>query len=92
MLQPAIREGREVGIVTEDLVWRLELLQLYKHAFVAHKRVKRIETLHFLYLVRSQVSIRGRRHTEIAKSIRQHGVAEAAYRNAHRYSFQGVIN
>ena len=82
--EPRVRVGGEVGVVAEDLLRRLELLQLHQEALLAHPGVQRIEALHAVEVSRLEVRVRGRRHAEIGKGQLERGAAEAAGGWRHR--------
>ena len=72
---------REVGVVAEDLVRRLELLELHEHALAADPRVQRVERLHRVAAVGRQVGVRHRRHAEVGEHRLERRGAESAGRS-----------
>jgi hypothetical protein len=78
VLEPAGRERREVRVVGEDRVGRLELLELHEEAALADQRVEREERLHRAELVLAEVAVRERGHAEVGERVLQRAAAEAA--------------
>src|SRR5205085_11126259 len=78
VLEPAARIGREVGVVGEDRLRRLELPELDEEALVAGERAEREERLHRAELVLGQDVVRDWRHAEVHERVHQRGLAEAA--------------
>ena len=56
--KPAVGVRREIDVIPEDLVGRLELLELYEKAFPADVGAQRIEPLHPVEFVRLEKGIR----------------------------------
>ena len=70
VLEPARGVGREVGVVGEDLLGGLELLELHEEALPADERAQRVERLHAVGALGRQVGVGERRHAEVG----EHGV------------------
>ena len=64
---PTVRERGEVRIIGEDVLGRLELLQLDQKAIRAHVCVQGIEGLHPIELVSAEIGVRQWRHPQIAE-------------------------
>jgi hypothetical protein len=82
VLEPADRVGRVVGVVREDPVGRLELLELHEKAAAAYQRAQRIVRLHRAYALGRKIRIGQRRGAEVGEHVAERGPAEPARRGA----------
>ena len=78
VLQPAPRERREVRVVAEDLLGRLELGELHQVALRAYVCVQRVEALSLIEPVGAHVGVGERRQAEVAERLGEGGAAESA--------------
>ena len=78
VLEPAGRIRGEVGVVGEDLLRGLELLQLHQEAAAADQRPQRVIGLHRPDALRWQVSVGKRRGAQVDEHLTERSAAEAA--------------
>ncbi len=83
VLQPARGVRGEVGVVGEDPLGRLELLELHQKAPPADQRAQRVEGLHPVDALRWQVGVRQRRGAEVGEHGFQRRTTESAGSLAH---------
>src|SRR5437868_8671930 len=76
--KPGVREGREVGVVREDVLSRYILLELDQEAALANPHPKGIERLHLVELVTAQEALAKRRHSQINDCMAKPGSAKTA--------------
>ena len=69
--QPARREAREIGVIGEDRLRALELLELDQEAGRADERMQRIELFAFTRSVERHVGVRERRQAEVDETVRE---------------------
>src|SRR5215472_12497038 len=67
MIEPGVREAREVGILGKYVNWCDVFLKLYQEAVLADARDQRIKWLHGVELLSRQETLAQRRHAEIDK-------------------------
>jgi len=71
MVDPRVREGREVGVLAEDHLGRDVFGQLDEPARVTQKQAQRIERLDVVQLIGAQEALAQRRHAEVQDHARQ---------------------
>ncbi len=80
VLDPRVREGREVDVVLEDVLGRGELPELHQQAAAAHAGVQRETRLLAREILLGDERVRERREPEIDERLRQGSRAEPAGR------------
>src|SRR6202035_1198600 len=81
--EPAGGIRGEVGVVGEDPLGCLELLELHQEAVSADEGSQRIEGLHAVGPLRRQVGVGQRRHAEIGEDGVHRGAPETAFGLGH---------
>ena len=69
VLEPGRRVRREVRVVGEDPLGRLELLELHEQAALADVGAQRVEGLHRVLALRRHEAVRQRRHAEVGEHV-----------------------
>ena len=78
VVQHGLHVGREVGVVREDGLTALELLQLHQEAVAADIGMQREERLHLVEVFRLADGIGHGRHAQVGHGVTQLGTAETA--------------
>ena len=85
MREPRVGIRRKIGVVAEDRFGGFERFKLDQKTTLADERVQRIGRLHLAQLRFTAITVRERRHAEVAKRARERGGAGTAKAWCHRF-------
>ena len=87
VLQPGVGERREVGVVAEDVLGALELVELHEQAAITDVDVQRVERFLLVQVFGANERVRQRREAEIDERAGDGLAAQAARARGHEAAF-----